>query len=246
MKRITRALVVGVLLLAACSSGPDDSVGIEGDPASEASTTTGPTSTATAVPEPTTEVLFTYVNDEPLVRFAAEIKNPAAQARVGVRTTWKVLDVNGVIVGTLEDSERAAIPPGGSIYYVGGAGALNLTGVPATVEFEVTDPGTLTDEPPAPSATAGIPTFERAGFDYLDNTRTYDSSFVISASAEVTTDNLDTVILMRDAFGSVIAAAWADTSAAPSTLEAGEKINATAQLYVTSGEPASIEAYAYG
>lgn len=245
MQRIICALIVGAFLLAGCSSDNGADTAAASTTAAEQTTTTVATTT-TAPPEPTASVVFTYVNDAPLVRFAAEIKNPAAQTRTGVRTTWKVLDANGVIIGTLEDTERPDIAAGGSIYYVGGAGAANLTGTPASVEFEIIDPGTLTDTPPTTSATVESPTFERASFDFYDNSRTYDASFVIAATQEVTTEDLDTAVLLKDAAGNIVAADWADTSTAPSRLSAGDKVNATANMQVSIGEPAAVEAYVYG
>jgi hypothetical protein len=245
MKRIIGVLVVGAFLLAACGSDDTTDTGSASTTAAEKSTTTEATTT-TAAEEPTGEVIFTYFNDEPFVRFVAEIKNPADQTRVGVRTTWKALDANGVIVGTVEDGERAAIPAGGSIFYVGGAGFAKLTGTPASVEFEITDPGTVTDTPPAANATVENPTFERSTFDFYDGARSYDASFVIAATAEVTTGDLDTAVLLRDAAGNIVAADWADTDAMPSELKAGEKANATASMQVATGDPVSIEAYVYG
>lgn len=245
MKRIIALVAVGAFLVAAC--GSDDSTDAESSSttAAERPTTTEATTT-TAAAQPTAEVVFTYFNDEPFVRFAAQITNPAGQARVGVRTTWKVLDANGVIVGTLEDSEQPTIPAGGSVWYAGGAGAANLTGAPASVEFEITDPGTVTDTPPTPSVTAEGPTFERASFDFYDGARTYDGSFVIAAATEVATADIETVVLLRDAAGNIVAATWANTGSAPSTLNAGDKVNATASLAVATGEPVTVEAYAYG
>lgn len=245
MKRIIGVLVVGTFLLAACGSDDTADSGSAATTAEQDATTTeAPTTTAGA--EPTADVVFTFFNDEPLVRFAAEIKNPADQALVGVRTTWRVLDANGVIVGTLEDSEQPSIPAGGTIYYVGGAGFANLTGTPASVEFEITDPGTLTDAPPATNVTAESPTFERASLDIYESARTYDASFVIAATQRAATGDLGTVVLLKDAAGNIVAANWADTSAMPSTLDAGAKANATALMLVATGEPASIEAHVYG
>lgn len=245
MKRIIGVLVVGAFLLVGCGSDDTSDSGSANTTAKEKTTTTEAPTTTTAAAEPTAEVVFTFFNDDPFFRFAVEIKNPADQARVGMRTTWKVLDSNGVIVGTLEDTERPAIPAGGSIWYVGGAGAANLTGTPASVEFEITDPGTLTDSVPPSSVVAENPTFERSTFDFYDGARSYDASFVIAATADVTTDDIGTVVLLRDAAGNIVAADWADTNAVPSTLKAGEKANATATLQVANGEPATVGAYVY-
>lgn len=239
MKRIICAVAIGAFVLVGCGSNDTADSGPASTSAAKQSTTT------TAAAEPTAEVMFTFFNDQPLVRFAVEIKNPADKARVGVRSTWKVLDANGVIVGTLEDSAQPAIPAGGSVWYVGGAGGANLSGTPASVEFEITDSGTLTDSAPATKVVAENPTFERAGFDFYEGLRSYDASFVIAATADVTADDLGTVILLRDAAGEIVGADFADTDAVPSTLKAGEKANATATLQVATGEPATVEAYVY-
>lgn len=250
-RTIGGVLVIGALTLAACGSSSGSDAGSSDTTTTTAATgqapptTEAPTTTVAAAPEPTAEVLFTYTNEDPLLRFAVEIKNPAGQARVGVRTTWKALDANGVIVGTLEDTERPAIPAGGSIYYAGGAGGANLSGTPASVQFEITDPGTLTDSPPAAVATADNATFEEDDFSLYEGAREFEVSFVITATQDLETADLNGVLLLKDANGKVIGADWADTSSAPSTLKAGEKANATASVAVTTGEPVTAEAYIY-
>jgi hypothetical protein len=92
--------------------------------------------------------MFVYVSDEPFMRSAAQATNPVGKARVGVLTTWKVLDAIGVIMGTLEDFERPMMPAGGSVCSGGVAGVANLTGVPASVVFEVTDERPATRQQP--------------------------------------------------------------------------------------------------
>lgn len=242
MSRSSRALVLGAVALLSCVLASGCS-GDDGGGSPEATETT----TTAEVPSPVATVIHTFTNGDPYLRFAVELSNPGSRTLVGVETAWKALDANGVIVGTVEGRAAPPIPPGGIVLDTGGAGGVLLTGTPATVRVEIVDKGEFVDVAPDPSvAVASAPTFSRAEFDLNDGARDYDVQVTVEALTEVNTEDLSVAVVLRDATGTAIGSDFGDTTELPSRLAPGDKVNVTAIVSVTNGEPAvaQVEAHA--
>ena len=234
-----RALVLAASLVFVSVGCSDDS---EGDSSERPSRTT----TTAQVPNPSAAVLFTYVNADPFLRFAAVISNPGSRALVGVETVWKALDANGVIVGSRDGREVAPIPPGGGVLDVGGAGGLHLTGTPASVVVEVTKTGSFVDVVPDPVVSVVGATFSRAEFDLSPGARDYDVLVTIVALTEVLTADLSVSAVLKSADGTIVGADFGDLIDLPTRLSQGEVVQVPAIISVRNGEPTTVEAAAYG
>lgn len=194
---------------------------------------------------PRTEVVFSYFNDMPFGRFAVEISNPSVDlTRVGVKATWKMLDADGVIVGTYNAYAQPPIPPKGSVYYVGGAGSANLTGEPVRVSVQITDKGRLVKKAPALSIKVVDATFTKSGSALFPSTSEYDASVTLEALGDVSRESLHVPVVLKDDRGEVVGVEWADLTSVPDSLAKGEKVKVTANVTVPIGTPTKVEASA--
>lgn len=232
MRRLLAPLFVAtVLILTGCSGGASKAE--SGNPAPAAS-----------VPDIQAEVVQTYFSDDPLGRFTVKFTNPADKTRVGATATWKMMDKDGVIVGTY-DTSLPPIGPGGTWYYVGGAGGATLTGVPAKASIQVTAKGELKGGEFKSLVTVEKAEFKRSAFDLSTNAQDYDVTAVLASSGDVATADIDSAVVLIDASGNVIGGAWLDFWSAPKRLAAGEKLSAKASVAVSGGTPVKVEVHAW-
>jgi len=231
-----------VLLLAVTGcGGPDDR-----KPKSE-SASPGTTSRSAA---PTVKVVYSYFNDEPFLRLAAQFTNPDSKmTRVGVESTWKAFDADGAIVGT-DDISTPPIPPGGSVYYVGGDSGPDedgaLSGTPARVTVEITDTGQEVERAPSPTVKVTKASFTRSDSYAFDGTSEYDASVTIEALADLARESLWVDIRLMGTGGEIVGAEWSDLESMPRFISKGEKVKAIASVTVENGRtPTKIEAFAY-
>ncbi len=195
-------------------------------------------------PELQVEVVHTYFNDDPLGRFTFKFTNPADETRVGAKATWKALDEDGAIVGT-HDTALPPIDPGGTWYYVGGAGGANLSGVPAQVKVEVTDDGELRSDVPPSLVSVEKSDFTRADFDMNEGAKSYDVTAVLASSGDVKTADIRSAILLFDGEGQIVGGEQLDLWSAPERLGSSEKLNTKTSVDVAGGEPVKVEVYAW-
>lgn len=175
--------------------------------------------------------------------FAVEFTNAGDKPRVGVKTTWKAIDADDVIVGT-HDAEIPPILPGETTYYVGGAGGANLTGVPTQVEVEVTDEGDAVSKAEPSGATVTSVEYKKADYSFTLGVRAFEVSMVLLVTRDLSPNDIATVALLRDKKGTVVGAGWGDTDTAPDRITAGEKVRVKSDVYVRNGTPATAHAYA--
>ena len=229
-RRVIAAVAVALCIFAAgitsCSSGESEPVRAE-----------SPTTTAPAEASPSIEVI--YFNADPVssvTRFVAAITNPSAQPLKGLVTEWIAYDVDDVIVGN-RTKEQPTIPAGGTFNYVGGAGSLNLTGLPARVVVTVKNVGKLD---------AG----EESAFLTVENAVLMPPEFsggfgeatatVVSPATEVSKDSIDSTLILRDAAGNVVDADFDGEIAGPDVFPPDSKFGI--KFYVSDFEAAPVSA----
>jgi len=196
--------------------------------------------------EPAVKVLYTFFTDE-TVQFVAEISNPADRTRVGVETSWKAYDSDGIIVASFT-GKRPPIPPRGSIFYAGHAG--EVSGVAESVKVNLSKKGALTAKAPRPAVKVGEATFERADYDFTDGAHTYDVSTVLTAMSDVAGKDVNVQAILRDESGEIVGAGWAGGPTLipefgqdlPDKLAKGDKVRLKFDAHVAEGTtPAKVE-----
>lgn len=109
----------------------------------------------------------------------------------------------------------------------------------------MTDNGHEVDTKPTSGVTVGRTEFKKSDFSLHEGTTDYDASMVLTAPREISSRDVDTVLLLRDSNGKVVGADWADLDSVPATIAAGEKFKVTATITVRDGLPKSVEGYAW-
>ena len=232
----------------------DDELGAiaEGEPWGAtfgASAPAGPPAPAPAppveAPGVSAEVVFTYVNpEERLLRFVAPIRNGFSRTVEGVTTRWEAIDATGAIVGT-QTTRHTAIPAGGTLLYVGGAGSVNLTGVPAGVQLTVIEQGRLSD---APSRLFAVDSVELSneGTSRRAREREFRVAANITTAAEaVQRSDVTISAILRDAAGNIVGASFERPDNVPETLPPATKFRTEVRFIETTGPAASAEVIAY-
>lgn len=209
-----------------------------------AAPTSPPTATATATAEPEPELTAELVwfgvetGTLPVLRFVAAVKNPSAtQSIEGMRLRWDALDASGARVGGVE-RVHGVIGPGETYYYVGGAGAANLSDVPVSVKLTITDPGKYSG---APSSSWVVEEVVLEGDSYSTDLFTAKGSFTAPKTLPRAQVYVNTIL--RDAAGEIIDAEFGGDvfSTLPETIEAGTKYRVSIAHYKVQGVPASVE-----
>lgn len=232
MRRLLAPLCIALVLMMTGCSGQ----AVKAD--------SGKPAPAAAGAELQVEVVHTYFNDDPLGRFTFKLTNPADKTRVGAAATWKALDKDGVIVGTYQTA-LPPIGPGDTWYYVGGAGAANLTGIPAQAKIEITNKGELKSGDFKSLVTVEKAEFKRAALDLYSNAQSYDVTAVLTSHGDVSTAKVRSAVILTDETGRVIGGDWLDFWSAPKTLANGEKLSSKASVAVSGGTPAKVEVYTW-
>jgi hypothetical protein len=192
---------------------------------------------------PTAKVVFTYANDEPFLRFVVRFRNPAFNmARVGLRSTWKAYDANGIIVGSL-DNTQPPIAAGQSVYYVGGSSGQHLTGTPVKVVVVITDPGQLVEQAVSTPVKFVKASFVQSDRDQHADAFDYDALVTLAALRAVPIASVRVPILLWGAKRTIVGAGWADLEPAPTQLARGDKFNVRATVPVPKGTPVRAVGY---
>lgn len=185
-----------------------------------------------------TEVIWTGVDEgHNVLRFVVKISNDNDYVMRDVTTEWIAYDKNDAIVGS-HDAAQADIPANGYVYYVGGAGGLNLSGTPARVEIRVTTDGILTNREIPQITVSNIQIINRGwgGFDVTADCVT---------DSDIMTANLDGQIIIKDAEGQIIDAEFWSADNLPDSIPADGKFILSEYLYDLPAVPTEAEVYMY-
>jgi hypothetical protein len=193
----------------------------------------------------TAEVAFTWVDaDRELFRFASYIRHSYDYTVEGIVTRWEAYDASGAIVGS-QLTKHPPILAGMALPYVGGAGSIILSGVPASVALFVVDSGKRTDTLPRIFTVDGIDlrpdgTVRRPRLDEY------------RVAATVTTDDQPTAsdaiaiqIIVKDGTGGIVGAEFDRPNNVPEILAPGSRIRIEDSSVHTVAPAAVAEVVAY-
>ncbi len=182
-------------------------------------------------------VWFGVDEENTVLRFVVQLSNPNTYTLRGVATEWIVYDKNDAIVGSF-DGTQPDIPANDSVYYVGGAGSANLSGMPARVEVKITSGGLLTNRKLPQIALSNIQ-IKNNGFNWF----TVFADCV--ADADIKTVDLDGQIIIKDANGQILEADFWSAENLPDSIDAGGKFAISEDFFDLSAMPEKAEVYMY-
>lgn len=200
------------------------------------------TATTAEPPSPQVEVAWFYSSEEPLLRFVALIRNPAAQTLMGVRTEWVAYDDAGSIVGSFEGL-RPPIPARATVPYAGGAGGINLTGVPARVEVRIVDTGRYTADEAQTFQVRGV---RLAPEEFSEEAEFQVRARVTTGPDEVRSSAISLVVVLRNANGEIVGGDFADPENLPDRIAPRTTFNIEVGFIRTTARPTRAEVIAYG
>lgn len=185
-----------------------------------------------------TEIIWTGVDeDNTVLRFVAKLSNPNPYPMRNVVTEWIAYDKNDAIVGSF-DGFQPDIPANSHIYYIGGAGSANLSGTPAYVKMEITTEGILTNRTSPAIAVSNVE-IEDHGFSW----------FTVSADcmtdSKITTENLNGLVIIKDADGQIISADFWRAENLPDAIDANGKFILSNDVFSLPAMPTDAEVYMY-
>lgn len=180
----------------------------------------------------------------PLFRMLSFIGNPGPKALTGVELEWVAYDASNSIVGS-HKTAVSAIPPGGKIPYMAGAGSGNLSGIPARAELRVVKKGSFVDTA-APAFEVSDVTFVKAESNLLyPGMDVYDvTAKVTTGSEEVASAKISAVVFLRDQAGAVVGGDIWTPENLPETVPPGSKFTIKMTYVLVTAKPASAEAFA--
>lgn len=194
------------------------------------------------VPKPTVEVAWFNASGDtetgPLFYFVSLIKNPGSKAISGLKTEWVAYDANNTIVGSLK-GERSAVPPNGTLHYVGGAGSAFLSGVPSRVEVTVVDPGKFADNYPAPFKVENI----ELKPDLFDNSYVVRAK-VTTGADEIRSADIGANVVLRNSNGAIVGGTFWQAEGLPEVMPPNTAFTAEASFIQVTEKPASAEVFA--
>lgn len=184
------------------------------------------------------EVIWVGVDTENTVlRFVAKMSNANPYTLRGVTTEWIAYDKNDAIVGSY-DGSQPDIPANDYIYYVGGAGGVNLSGTPARVEIKMKTEGLLTNRE-LPLISVNNIQIENHGFNW----------FTVSAAcvtdSDINTADLDGQIIVKNDDGEIIDADFWSADNLPDSIGANGKFVLSADFFNLPAVPKNAEVYMY-
>lgn len=184
------------------------------------------------------EVIWVGVDTENTVlRFVAKMSNANPYTLRGVTTEWIAYDKNDAIVGSY-DGSQPDIPANDYIYYVGGAGGVNLSGTPARVEIKIKTEGLLTNRE-LPLISVNNIQIENHGFNW----------FTVSAAcvtdSDINTADLDGQIIVKNDDGEIIDADFWSADNLPDSISANGKFVLSADFFNLPAVPKNAEVYMY-
>ena len=184
------------------------------------------------------EVIWVGVDTENTVlRFVAKMSNANPYTLRGVTTEWIAYDKNDAIVGSY-DGSQPDILANDYIYYVGGAGGVNLSGTPARVEIKIKTEGLLTNRE-LPLISVNNIQIENHGFNW----------FTVSADcvtdSDINTADLDGQIIVKNDDGEIIDADFWSADNLPDSIGANGKFILSADFFNLPAVPKNAEVYMY-
>ncbi len=184
------------------------------------------------------EVLWVGVDKENTVlRFVVKLSNPNDYILKGINLEWTAYDVDGAAVGNHSRSQPD-IPANDCVYYVGGAGSANLSGIPANVDVKLTTEGLLTNRA-SPQISVSNVNIKDNGFSW------YTVSAECVTDSEINTENLDGQVIVKDANGQIIDADFWNAENLPTSLDANGKFKVANDYFDLPSFPKSAEVCIY-
>ncbi|MBQ9879364.1 MAG: hypothetical protein IJM45_02910 [Clostridia bacterium] len=180
--------------------------------------------------------------DNPAFKFLVKISNPNDYTIKGIKSEWTAYDSAGAIVSYLSTSQPD-IPANGYIYYVGGAaGSAYFTGDPATVDFNITTEGTLTNRV-TPKIKVSDVQFKNDGYSF--GYHWYEVTANCQTDSEVKSDQLNGQLILKNADGKIIHADFwlADENNLPDTIKKDGKFKISITLLDLPDIPKDTEFY---
>jgi hypothetical protein len=197
-----------------------------------------------AQPNAMVELGYLFVDQEDrFLRFVGLIRNPHAQSIEGMAVRWDALDASGAIVG----SRARNLPPiaaGSTWYYAGGAGLFNLTGVPESVKFTVTNPGRLSNAPSTVFAVEGV-TVESRPNVLTNQPQATVTGTLTTGNQPVERRDVTVYAIVKDAEGNIIGATFDSPTSVPDTLDPGTRFRVEIGFIRITGTPVTAELIAY-
>jgi len=176
-------------------------------------------------PAPTVKQLWFWseTGGTNLMRVAVTVSNPGLEPINGVKMSWNGLDASGALVG----SHSSTIPTVNALSswtYIGGAGAANLTGAPATATVVVAEKGSYVKQVATPYATDSIQ-FAVNPYGIYTGATDYSVTGDITIGADqIPSTSLTVVIVLTNAAGQVVGADFNIPSNLPAVLTPGLRI----------------------
>jgi hypothetical protein len=241
----TEASVTTTVGTAAATTSPEATTTTSGGPAASATTAT----TASEMLPPTVEIAWFGVSSDeefPVFRFLAYVANPNGFPLEGVVVHWEALDKDGVIVGDFQH-RFPIIDANFSFPYVGGAGALNLSGLPSSVQIFLDDEGQFAEG-------AASPMLEVSDVELgpRNSIGAYEPTAVVEApDHQVSGTQIEIVWVFFDVSGEVIGADFGTFTSIPDTIRPGTKFrvdnleDTDPRDSLFTGEPTSVGVFAY-
>lgn len=186
----------------------------------------------------TAEVVWTGIDAESTVlRFVVKINNANSYTLRGVTTEWIAYDNNDAIVGSY-GGPQPDIPANSFIYYVGGAGSVNLSGTPARVEVRITTEGLLSNRE-LPKISVSDIQIKDHGYNW------FTVSAVCETDSEINTADLDGQIIVKNADGAVINADFWHAENLPDSIAANGRFILSEDFFDLPTMPKYAEVYMY-
>ncbi len=183
-----------------------------------------------------TEITWTGVDEKNnVLRFVVKISNDNDYTMRDVATEWIAYDKNDAIVGS-HDTVQADIPANSYIYYVGGAGNANLSGIPVRAEMRTITDGILTNRKMPQISVSNIQIINQGwgGFDVTAECVT---------DSDIMTANLDGQIIIKDAEDQIIDADFWMADNLPDMIPADGKFILSEYLYNLPAIPEEADVY---
>jgi hypothetical protein len=186
-------------------------------------------------PAPTVKQLWFWseTGGTNLMRVAATVSNPGLEPINGVAMSWNALDASGALVG----SHSHTIPTINALSswtYVGGAGAAELTGTPASATVVVAQKGSYVKQAATPYAADSVQFAVSTYGIYTGATDYSVTGDITIGTNQIPSSSLDVAILLTNAAGQVVGADFDEPSNLPAVLTPGLRIGIQDDMPATS------------
>lgn len=184
------------------------------------------------------DMLWYGVDEEyTVLRFAVQISNSNPYALTGITTEWTAYDKDDAVVGYFEGSQPD-IPANSCIYYVGGAGGVNLSGTPARVEVKIVNKGLMTSRV-APQISVSNIQLKDKGYNF------YEVFADCITDSEIQTADLNGVFILKDDKGTILDADFWNADNLPKSIKAEGKFKISNSFFDTPAIPKNAEVFVY-